>query len=258
LIVSELDGRIPDTCADLLALPGIGEYAAAAIASIAFGEAVPAVDGNVLRVIARLRGIEDDIMLPETRRRVRAYLQPHIRRADPNAFNQSLMELGALVCRPRRPRCGVCPLARACVARRRDLTARIPAKSRAASGPDIAMVAGLIRSRGRLLLSRRPPAGLLGGLWELPAGPLPAGMAPAVAAPRVLREATGLTIETVGTSREIRHTFSHFRLALHVFPARRVAGRPRCGPGAAALRWVRPAELTDMPLTKTTRDALRR
>ena len=127
VLVRERGGRFPRTAAALAELPGIGAYTAAAIASIAFGERVPVVDGNVLRVFSRYWGIADDVRSARTTERIRAQLQAAIRRTDSAAdFNQGAMELGALVCRPRQPDCPHCPLAAGCVARRDGLTAVLP------------------------------------------------------------------------------------------------------------------------------------
>ena len=128
-VVAERGGRMPATSVELAELPGVGPYTAAAIASIAFGEATPVVDGNVLRVVARHRAWREDIAAVRTRNRVRASLEEAIAvSGDPSSFNQAMMELGALVCTPRQPQCGVCPLAGDCRALAEDLVAELPVK----------------------------------------------------------------------------------------------------------------------------------
>ncbi len=256
-VVSEFGGQMPCTADGLRALPGIGAYASAAIASIVHGEAVPAVDGNVLRVIARFRGIADDIMRPATRQAIYDFLLPHIRRVNPSYFNQALMELGALVCRPRKPLCGVCPLAKACVARRTQRVDKLPVKSRAKAGPhhDIAMA--VVHRRGRWLMARRPAQGLLGGLWEFPQGRRGAGEDHAAAVMRIAREETGLRVRVGLPLPTVKHAFSHFRITVRPMACERAGGRLRRGHAIAELRWVTAEELDALPLTKVARDVAR-
>lgn len=158
--------------AQLLELPGIGRYTAGAIASIAFGEPVAVVDGNVARVLTRIFGMAAPVDAAATQKRLWRLAGAILPRQNPGEFNQALMELGALVCRPVRPRCGICPMRRVCVAHARGLTGRIP--RRACRRPKVAVTAevALVRKGPALLLGRRParPArGGLAGMWELPA-----------------------------------------------------------------------------------------
>ena len=125
-ITGECGGLFPDTYEGLLALAGVGEYTAGAIASIAFGAPVPAVDGNVLRVVSRITGDEGDIARPETKKRMRSALQAVMPRQDPGDFNQAMMELGAMVCLPNgAPRCEACPAGGFCRARREERTGQL-------------------------------------------------------------------------------------------------------------------------------------
>lgn len=252
-VVSTLDGRIPTTAAGLRALPGIGAYTAAAIASIAYGEAAPAVDGNVLRVIARLRGLADDIAAPATRDRIAALLVAPIRRVNPSHFNQALMELGALVCRPRNPRCDVCPLAPACVARRQGRTAELPVKSRATKGPHRVEVAGLVQRAGRVLLGQRPVKGLLGGLWEFPSAVVRADEAFPAAVVRAVRETTGVDVTVKRPVAVVDHAFSHFQTTVHAYACQRSGGRARSGAAYTTVAWVTRADLEALPLTRVGR-----
>ncbi len=161
-------GAMPTDVAGLLELPGIGPYTAGAVASIAFDVAAPLVDGNVARVLARLFGIALDVksregqaVLWETARR----LVPTKR---PGRFNQALMELGATVCTPRSPSCAVCPLEGACVARREGRTAELPVVARARPTRQMRLVAAVLRTEAGVVLAKRPPGSLFGGLWEPP------------------------------------------------------------------------------------------
>ena len=162
-------GSFPDTYEEVIALPGIGDYTAGAILSIAFGQAVPAVDGNVLRVASRITGSEDNILDTKTRSRFRALMaevMPHDR---PGEFNQALMDLGAAVCLPNgEPLCSTCPAREFCTAyaqnRQKELPVRISKTKRRMEEKTVF----LLLREGEAALRQRPEAGLLAGLWEYP------------------------------------------------------------------------------------------
>ena len=169
LICSDHGGEIPAHFDDLLALPGIGRYTAGAVASIAFGERRPAVDGNVLRVIMRFLACPADILKESTKRAVEEAL---IARLPENAgdFNQALMELGALVCLPRgAARCPSCPLERLCLAKEANLQAELPQKTPPKRRRTEKLTIFLLAKNGKIALQKRPAQGLLAGLWGFPA-----------------------------------------------------------------------------------------
>lgn len=175
-IVEECAGVFPHSYEGLLKLSGVGEYTAGAVASIAFGQAVPAVDGNVLRVVARITGDGGDVMRPETRARMGALVQAVMPLDAPGDFNQALMELGATVCLPNgAPQCGRCPAREFCTARREERTGELPFKAPKKARRVEERAVFLIVQDGRVALRRRGPKGLLAGLWEFPNEPLPAG-----------------------------------------------------------------------------------
>ena len=168
LICSDYGGEIPAHFDGLLALPGIGRYTAGAVASIAFGERRPAVDGNVLRVIMRLLACPADILKESTKRAVEEAL---IARLPENAgdFNQALMELGALVCLPRgAARCPSCPLERLCLAKEANLQAELPQKTPPKRRRTEKLTIFLLSKNGKIALEKRPSHGLLSGLWGFP------------------------------------------------------------------------------------------
>ena len=168
VVVEQYGGVMPRTYEELLKLPGIGEYTAGAVASIAYGLRVPAVDGNVLRVLARVSGTEADIALPETKKEFREALL-RIVPTEAGDFTQSLIELGATVCAPNRePRCEVCPLADCCVAYREGRVNEIPVRSPKKPRRIEEKTVFLIRDGDRTALCKRPNKGLLSGLYELP------------------------------------------------------------------------------------------
>ncbi len=167
--VMERGGVFPDTYEGLLELAGVGEYTAGAIASIAFGRVVPAVDGNVLRVVARITGDDGDILKQETKRRMGRALLAVMPRQDPGDFNQALMELGATVCLPNgAPLCETCPAGALCRARREDSVAALPVKTPKKPRRVEERTVYLLFRAGRVALRRRGEKGLLAGLWEYP------------------------------------------------------------------------------------------
>ena len=169
IVMRDYDGALPRDPAALLRLPGIGLYTAGAIASISYGAAVPAVDGNVLRVLARLEGNFDDIALERTKKSAAARLLRVIPQEQPGEFNQALMELGATVCLPNgEPKCAQCPWAGDCAALQQGLTAQLPVKSAKKPRKIETKHLFILRCEDRIALRRRPEKGLLAGLWELP------------------------------------------------------------------------------------------
>ena len=195
-----LNGRVPGEADELRRLPGVGEYTAGAVASIAFGRRVPAVDGNVRRVLSRLHDIEEP--RPAQLRRLAGDMVPADR---PGDFNQALMELGATICTPRAPRCGTCPVSRWCRARRLGVQEERPRPKSKKRVPEEAVeTAVVVREDGALLLVRRPEEGLLGGMWEPPGEHRPAPV-------QALIDAAdpGPEMEPVV------HVFSHKRVTYH-------------------------------------------
>jgi len=214
LIAEHHGGRFPTGSGELVKLPGIGPYTAAAIAAIAFGEAATPVDGNIERVVARLFAVT--VPLPASKptlKSLAASLTPPARAGD---FAQALMDLGASVCTPKRPSCLVCPLQTSCRAHADGLAAQLPLKPTKADRPlrvGLAFVA--LREDGSVLLRRRPEAGLLGGMLEVPSTEWSDALPPL---DQALRAAPvhGQWWAVPGT---VTHTFTHFRLELMIYRA---------------------------------------
>ncbi|MCI8869900.1 MAG: A/G-specific adenine glycosylase [Lawsonibacter sp.] len=206
LIVERWGGSFPAAYEDIRALPGVGDYTAGAIASIAFGQCVPAVDGNVLRVAARLTGDEGDIAAPAVKRRVTQALARVIPADAPGDFNQALMELGATVCLPNgAPLCARCPVRELCRAHLTDRTACLPVKAPKKERRVEERTVFLIFRRGRVALRRRPGRGLLAGLWEYPNERSPASGA---------LEEWGVRGENLRPAGTGRHIFTHIEWRL--------------------------------------------
>jgi A/G-specific adenine glycosylase len=227
IIVSTMGGRMPRSSKELRKLPGVGDYTAAAVASMAFGEDVVAVDGNVRRVASRLFALDGEV----SRERVRQRLAGLVPRGNAGPFNEALMELGALVCTPDRPHCGRCPLRDRCRAFLADRVRELPAPS---SRKPLRRVeaAAIVRLKGnRVMLKRRPLEGLLGGLWGFP-----------------LVEKTRAARLRATLLDPVSHAYSHFA----------VTATPTLVRGAAAPlrrelqggKYFSPAEVARLPLSR--------
>lgn len=239
---------LPRTRDALLELPGIGPYTAGAIASIAFGERVGLVDGNVARVLARVFGIEDD-MRKAGMKKAAALAEQLVAPEDPGAWNQALMELGATVCAPRNPACDRCPIAGVCRARAEGRVNELPVLSERKK-PLAQSMQALVATRGeRVLLGRRPSDGLFGGLWE---PPTVEGRSPA-------KLAAALAVGPLRKKGRVVHVLSHRKLTIDVhvaelagdaLPARALA------PTYEALALVSPEELDARGVSTLTRKVL--
>ena len=207
LVMDEYGGELPRTAAELRKLPGIGDYTAGAIASIACGEPESAVDGNVLRVIMRVTACADDVLSQKTKSRVADSLRAiYPSGEDAGLLTEGLMELGETVCLPNgEPRCGACPLAELCLARREGLTAELPRRSAKKQRRIEEKTVLLLRFSGCYALRRREDSGLLAGMWEFPslAGRLSAE------AVRAALEARGLSPKEIRPCGEAKHIFTH-------------------------------------------------
>jgi len=241
-IVTEFHGHLPATREELLTLPGIGRYTAGAIASIAFGRREPLVDGNVTRVLCRIFRIEGSPKDVATQKRIWSIAEKLVPEGHAGQFNQALMELGSEVCLPRRPRCDDCPVNPSCGARlhheQDSLPTRVPKKQL----PFYTVAVGVIYRNGRILIDKRKPEGLLGGLWEFPGGKKRRGESLETALRREVREELALTVRVGRPLAVVDHTYSHFRVRIHAFECTYVSGTPRCI-ACADFKWVRPGDL---------------
>ena len=255
-LVARYGGRFPDDPAAAATLPGVGSYTAGAVLSIAYGRPLPAVDGNVLRVLARLLYLEDDIMQPSVRRRHEALATALVPPGAAGEFNQALMELGAVVCVPRSPRCEACPVAALCAARAAGRQGELPRRTRSRAPRPVEVVAAVVHdAEGRLLIARRPPRGLLAGLWEFPCGELAPGETWEAGVRRLLAERFGLPVAVRAHLLDFTHTFSHLRWLGRAFLCQPSPGAPMSG-ASADRRWVTVAELADYPFATAQRALL--
>ena len=251
LLVADYEGQLPDSYTELRQLPGFGDYTAGALASIAFGERVPAVDGNVKRVLARLFAVQDDVTRSATTRRLRAIAADLVPPDRPGEFNQALMELGATLCTPTSPRCLLCPLNAGCDGLAQGIHESLPVRAPRRERPHYDVTAAVIHhDDGRLLIAQRKTEAMLGGLWEFPGGKCQPGETLPDCLRREIREELGLEIEVGRHLTTIEHGYTHFRISLHVFECRHLDGEPRAL-DCAAWRWVGLADLADFAFPVT-------
>ncbi len=252
-------GAFPDTFEGLRELPGFGPYTAAAVASIAFDRPEPAIDGNAVRVYARLVGLRAP--RAEAEKQLRALLRPLLEAGPPSQINQAVMDLGATLCTPQNPSCLLCPWREPCQARSLGLQSEIPPVAERPVRRPLSWAAAVVRDkRGRLLLARRPEKGLFAGLWELPGGEVPKGskssQLPAALAALLLRD-LGLEAEVGRQLGKISQQLTHRDLEIVAFEAR-TRSRPKPpAHGYLEARFTAEAELADLGLSSATRKLLR-
>ena len=246
-------GMFPEDFDQVLALPGIGRSTAGAICSIAFDQPKPILDGNVMRVLTRLFGVAGNPRERRTNARLWGLAGQLVRlAAKPSAFNQALMELGALVCTPRQPRCGACPISGQCVALRQGRVQELPALGRRVRATPRRFVAFVVRHRNRFLVRQRPAAGVNAQLWEFPNVEL--GLKDGDL-PGAARTALGLTSLTLRPFCVVKHSITRYRITLEVF---QVVGHRAGGAARAKGRWLTAKELSQRALASAHKQILQR
>lgn len=236
-------GRVPDSQVAIERLPGVGEYTAGAIASIAYNRPAPAIDGNVLRIFSRLFCLEGDITKQATKREVRRLVLAHMPAECPGDFNQALMDLGAMVCIPRRPRCELCPLANLCEAYAREVQDTLPVRSPKKEPVLVRLAAGLVLKDGSYLVQQRPATGMLAGMWEFPTMELAEGEDAVERLQAGLLQELRQNVRVGEGTFHFIHTFSHRKWDISFYKCEWLAGQEL--PPAAC--WLSSSELTSVP-----------
>lgn len=250
MIVDKFDGRIPDNLEEIKTLPGIGEYSAGAILSIAYGQVLPAVDGNVRRILCRLFAIRKPMDDAREKKQLQQLASSLIPTNHPGDFNQALMDLGATICKTKHPDCARCPFARLCQARLHDLQSILPITRKAAAIPHRQAAAAVIHnSKGMLLIVQRPPSGLLASLWKLPGGFIKSGEDTGNSLRRSVKEELGISIRPGKHLASVNHTYTHFRITLQAYECRLLKGDPK-PLDFQNWQWASPTDLKKLPLSK--------
>jgi A/G-specific adenine glycosylase len=252
-IVEKHGGWFPKDFDAVAALPGIGRSTAGAILSAAFGQSLPVLDANVVRVLARVLALRGPARSSANMKRLWHTAQEWIDASgDPATHNQAMMELGALVCAPLRPACNRCPLAPECAAVATGSPERFPERKKLPRIPHYHVAVGVTVRGGRILVQRRAERGLLGGLWEFPGGKVESGETPEAALEREFAEELSLAVRVVRSLARVKHAYSHFRVTLHPFVCTVRAARPKPRMGQE-WRWVTAEELALLPCPKANK-----
>jgi A/G-specific adenine glycosylase len=256
LIVDEHNGYIPRSVDALRKLPGIGRYTAAAIASMAFSLDEPTLDGNIRRVYARLFNVEIPADSTEGEKLLWSLAAENLPKGKAGDYNQALMDLGAMICLPKNPRCETCPLKKECQAQKLGLQESRPVLKPKAEVPHYIHAAAIMVERISnslyALLAKRPSRGLLGGLWEFPNVPVSGD--PTKELTKSIKSEYGIQIRKKESLGVIHHAYSHFTVEVHAF---------LCHPSkpiyeTESLKWVKLTELNDYPMGKVDRQIARK
>jgi len=246
IVVEEYGGKLPRDLKALRGLPGIGRYTVGAIASIAFGMDEPTLDGNLRRVFARLFDVSEPADSTAGEKLLWNLAREHLPKGRAGDYNQAFMDLGATICTPKNPRCLICPLMEICQARRNGTQEQRPILKPKKEIPHYIHAAGVIVENGKVLLAKRPPKGLLAGMWEFPNGRVeedPAkGLSPA------LESGYRLKVQNSEALCTIQHAYTHFRVTVYAY---------RCSLLSMSenknLKWVKLNEVENYPMGKVDR-----
>ena len=249
LVLDQYSGEIPRDLDELRKLPGIGRYTLGAIASMAFGMDVSALDGNIKRVYARIFDIEEPVDSTLGEKLLWELADKYLPKGHAGDYNQALMDLGATICVPKNPRCLICPVMKLCKARQNGTQDQRPVMKPKKEVPHYVNAAGVIIEKRRVLLAQRPAQGLLASMWEFPNGRVDGdptkGLAKALKTEYNLNLRVKRGQESLGI---VQHGYSHFSVTVHVFPCELVS-RPK----GTNLKWVALKELGSYPMGRIDR-----
>ena len=250
IIAEQHAGRLPSQAERLRKLPGIGDYIAAAVLSIAFQQPVAVVDGNVKRVLARLFCLPEPVNDSKNKKSFSVKAGRLLNKNFPGDHNQAMMELGALICTPKNPNCDICPVCRFCSAFQNKVVADYPKKITKAKTPLYHIAIGVIYKDGKMLITKRRENGLLGGLWEFPGGKRRLKESAEAACIREIKEETGLSVSIVRYLKTVKHAYTHFKISMDVFICDYVSGEVELK-GPVDHRWIIKDEIPDFPFPKS-------
>lgn len=246
VIMEKHGGRFPSRYENILDLPGVGRYTAGAIASIAFNQPHPVLDGNVIRVLSRLLNFAENTRLPKNIallwRRAGEVLP--VRQA--RFFNQALMELGALVCTPKNTQCTTCPVQKICSAYKAGTVEQIPYRGNSSKSESLRVAVAVIRKGNKVFIQKRPSHGLMAGLWEFPGGKVNKGEKIQEGLRREIQEELGIALKNIRPIAKIKHAYTRFQVDLHCFFAEPEPGKITLT-AATQGKWVAFQKLQDYP-----------
>lgn len=251
-IVECYNGKLPEERVMLEKLPGIGRYTAAAIASMAFGKNEAALDGNIRRVLARVFNVATPARSPAGEKELWSLAEQNLPPGAAGDYNQAIMDLASAICLLKNPLCETCPLQNHCQSLALNLIAERPLLPRKAVTPHYFVTAAIIREGEKVLITQRPPDGMLGNLWEFPGGKLEKNETPAEGLKREIMEELGCSIKVGLPFGEYRHAFTHFRITLNAFFCEIIEGKPSAL-AASDIAWVPVPQLSEYPMGKVDR-----
>jgi A/G-specific adenine glycosylase len=252
LVEEDFNGNIPEDAKTLESLPGIGRYTAGAISSIAFDHHAPILDGNIRRVFSRLFNITTPLKSSETENKLWQIAEDLLPDKKPGEFNQALMELGALLCLPTNPNCTSCPLVEQCQANQLGIQESLPVRMVKDPLPHYQVAAAVIEKDQRVLIAKRPPDGLLGGLWEFPGGKQEGAETLPETLRREIQEELDLEIEVGDQLGSYQHAYTHYKVTLHAYQCHLVSEDLQMI-YHTDLAWVPPGSLQSYPMGKLDR-----
>jgi len=250
IVLNDHNGIIPEKYADFRKLPGVGDYIAAAVLSFAFGCPHPVVDGNVKRVLARLCLISQPTNKPASYPIFKTIAGKLLDMKNPGNFNQAVMELGALICKPKNPNCDTCPLQRFCMASQAGSVEEYPKRIKSKPIPQHHIAVGIVLKNDKILITRRKIDGLLGGLWEFPGGEVKPYETPEAACIREIKEEVNLEVGIDSFVKRIKHAYTHFKIVMDVFICCFVSGRIHLS-GPEDFKWIKISEMDRFPFPKS-------
>jgi A/G-specific adenine glycosylase len=241
-IQHEFKGKVPDSMENILKLPGVGRYTAGAVLSIAFDKRVPVLDGNVKRVLSRFFLLNENGNNKKSETRLWDTMEDLLPEKRCGDFNQAFMELGATVCLPKNPFCNECPLKQLCEANKSNKQLLFPPPKTTIKTSKIQVSAAVIFKKGRVYIQKRRAKGLMGGLWEFPGGKMESGETDIECLRREIKEELGVNIRIREKLMTHRHSYTRFRVTLHVFHCQIHSGT--LSPSACDdWKWIKPDEL---------------
>jgi len=249
IVIINYRGKIPEDPSEFRKLPGVGDYIVAAVQSISFQQPLAVVDGNVKRVLARIFQMKEPVNSSKVHKKFKNRADNLLLTSHPGTFNQAMMELGAVICKPSQPICKYCPVQKFCSSFKKSTTHLFPKRLSTKPAPVYHIAAAVIRKNGRLLITRRKSDGLLGGLWEFPGGKVLINESPEITCVREVKEEVNLKINVDSHLTQVRHAYSHFKIKLDVYLCTYVSGKIKLN-GPVDNKWIFPSKIQDYPFPK--------
>lgn len=248
-VISEFNGQVPKDAETFKKLPGVGDYIKAAVQSIAFGKPFAAVDGNVKRVLSRIFMIKSPVNRSSSHSEFSQKADTLLERTHPGDYNQAMMELGALICKPKNPLCETCPVNEFCSAFKKQKTTSYPVREKAKKVPEYQITVGIVKKGDMLLITKRKSDGLLGGLWEFPGGKIENEETAEDACIREIKEETNLIVKIADYLTTIKHAYTHFKIQMQVYLCSYQSGRVKLN-GPVDHQWIPFSDISKFPFPK--------